>query len=643
MGEQLLELRTLRNYSVILIASWTLLLCSSFIFFFRAQLGNMAEVAASIARSNHEKDILYRRWNAMHGGVYVPISDHTQPNPYLDVPGKVAVTTDGLRLTLVNPAFMTRQVHELGKDQYGIKGHITSLNPIRPGNAPDEWERKALTAIESKGLNEFKELETTGGVTHMRYMKPMVTEEPCLKCHASQGYKLGDVRGGISVSVPMGALAAIREREMTWLLSGHLAIWMLGLGGVLHGRFLLARQIARRIELHEKAESAKARAEAASKSKSEFLATMSHEIRTPLNGIMGMLQITRDTPLDDEQRENIELALESARKLQTILNDILDLSRIEAGRMDIRLGDVRPAEIVESVAAMFAWDIKAKSLELKLDIDMGGTEVVETDEIRLRQILFNLVGNAVKFTDSGSVTLCAYVVPTPGAKCTHRLILQVADTGPGIPDDKLDLVFQPFTQLETGPVRRHGGTGLGLSIVRRLLDRLGGELDVDSEPGMGCVMHVSLPVNARTTQEAKADETEKPEETARHGAVLLVEDDPVNLIATRGMLAKAGYAVTTAMNGPDGIEAFKTGRFDAVLMDIEMPGMDGLETARAIRNLPGGQGKGVPILAFTAHAMAGDRERYLKRGFNGYIVKPVEMKSLRESIHSAMGRLPGQA
>jgi signal transduction histidine kinase/CheY-like chemotaxis protein len=636
MGKELTELGTLKRYSLLLIIGWSLLIGVSLFFFSQNKLINLAEVATSIARASHDKDIVYRRWNALQGGVYVPISEYVQPNPYLDVPNKVVVTTDGLRLTLVNPAFMTRQVHELGGDMEGIKGHITSLTPISPGNEADEWERKALIKLESRSLVDFHELQTINGVPYMRYMRPMVTEEPCLKCHAKQGYKLGDVRGGISISVPMTALTSIYHRELAWLLMVHAFIWVLGLGGIIHGRVLLSRQITQRIDLHERAETAKEQAEAASKSKSEFLATMSHEIRTPLNGIMGMLQIALETPLDQEQRECLDFAHDSSRKLLTILNDILDLSRIEAGRFEVNLGEVRLSEMISSVAGIFALDMKTKGLALKLEVTEGTPDTISTDGGRLRQILFNLIGNSVKFTESGSISLNVYTIPTPAAPHSHRLIIEVADTGPGIPQDMQDKIFQPFTQLEQGPTRKHGGTGLGLSIVRRLVQQLGGELNVESDSGQGCIMYVNIPVDVMKHDSPESRVAALTHDKPSSCDILLIEDDAVNRIATRGMLQKLGYTVRTASSGSEGVDAFIAGEFDVVLMDIQMPGMDGVEALHTIRSLPSGHGRNVPILAFTAHAMAGDRERYQKEGFDGYISKPVEKTTLKEAIGLAL-------
>jgi class 3 adenylate cyclase len=248
---------SIKYYVIILIAVWSLVIGASFwwnAYQGRREVLSMAELQARVA---HKKDVIYRRWNAEHGGVYVPVSETTTPNPYLEARNRDITDPSGRSLTLINPAYMTRQVHELGKQAYGVHGHITSLNPIRPENAPDIWETQALKAFE-QGVEEVSSIEGVGGEPCMRLMRPLITEVGCMKCHAKQGYKVGDIRGGISVAVPMSPIWALEKSRMIALGGGHGLIWLFGVVGIMLGAARLSHQIDRR----RKAEEAVRRSEA---------------------------------------------------------------------------------------------------------------------------------------------------------------------------------------------------------------------------------------------------------------------------------------------------------------------------------------------------------------------------------------------
>jgi signal transduction histidine kinase/ActR/RegA family two-component response regulator len=650
------ELTTLNRYVLTLCAGWAILVAVSCLLFARAEEQRMVEVALSIARSSHDKDLAYRMWNSMHGGVYVPVTEKTQPNPYLEAPDRDVTTTGGLRLTMVNPAYMTRQVHELSKEHFGIKGHITSLTPIRPANAPDEWEAKALNRILAQRLTEYHEVLEESGQQSLRYIKPLLTAEPCLKCHAKQGYKVGDIRGGIGVTVPMDFFADIVRPDMTKVLFLHTSILVMGLTIILLGRWLLSIQIVKRIALFDEASAARLAADKANRAKSMFLATMSHEIRTPLNGIMGMLQIAREGRLAPDQRECLDVALGSSRNLMAILNDFLDLARIESGRMHLVQEQINVPVFFQLFQSMFGMQARQKGLSFDMELDPGLPETLVADEGKLRQVLFNLLGNAVKFTSSGSVSLRVSMIGPPNGDRPGRLLLAVGDTGPGIPDEELNSIFTPFTQVDSSSTRQYGGTGLGLSIVHRLVRLMGGEICVASEPGQGTTFFIVLPLTQASPRPAADSDPHAP--AALPGgaepsmappdadqsklappasyAILVVDDDPVNRAAALGLLRAMGHKPTGAQDGEEGVSACLSAHFDLVLTDVEMPGADGIETARRIRDLAGGRDKAPPILAFTAHAMAGDRERLLARGFDGYVAKPADKQELAKAIEKAM-------
>ena len=382
---------------------------------------------------------------------------------------------------------------------------------------------------------------------------------------------------------------------------------------------------------------ARLEAEASNRAKSEFLANMSHEIRTPLNGILGMLQLLSRSHLDEDQRDSVFTAIRSSRRLTQLLNDILDLSRIEAGKFRLEPAEFRFVDLRDSVRDLFAIPAKAKGLDLSFDIDEAIPVRVVGDEGRLRQILFNLVGNAVKFTPRGSIGIRARRVDRDEGMA---VLFSIADTGVGIPAERQDDIFQPFTQVDGSAIRSHGGVGLGLAIVRRLVDLLEGTISMRSKVGQGTTIEVLIPLAAG---HAVCDAQEvQPVPEVRGKRILVVEDDRVNQLALTRMLLKLGHAPAVADNGRAALDILQHESFDCVLMDIQMPVMDGLEATRRIRarshpDIPAD----LPVVALTGHAMAGDRERFLAEGMTAYLSKPVDMDALARLIAEITGPPPG--
>ena len=382
---------------------------------------------------------------------------------------------------------------------------------------------------------------------------------------------------------------------------------------------------------------AKAAAEAANVAKSEFLANMSHEIRTPVNGVMGMLQILQTTSLTPEQSGYASKAVQSCKRLANLLGDILDLSRIEAGKLVVSPAPMGIPDVFEQVHDLFRTVALERGVQLGFSTDPPVLPRILGDAARLQQILVNLVGNALKFTEAGEVSVSAQALsPLRPGHC--RILFSVTDTGIGIPDEKLPLLFKPFSQAHGGYARAHQGAGLGLSICKRLVDLMGGTMTVASEQGRGTTVAFCL----RFAEDASQTRPAQPRDARRTAdlqgqRILLAEDDPVSALAGRMLLFRQGAEVTLVQDGKQALRALEQAPFDLVLMDVQMPFMDGIETTMAIRSgLAGDAARNIPIIAMTAYAMAGDREAFLNAGMTAYIAKPMALAELLDVIADSL-------
>ena len=365
-------------------------------------------------------------------------------------------------------------------------------------------------------------------------------------------------------------------------------------------------------------------AQAAGEAKAAFLANMSHEIRTPMNGVMGVLHLLKSETLSDEGRRMLEEALSCGQMLAELLNDVIDFSKIEAGRLEMSPEALDPRALIEGVARLLRPQADAKNLKLVVDVDPAVGWVV-SDPVRLRQALFNLVGNAVKFTLKGQITIRARLRP---GSVTQMLRLEIADTGVGIPEAVQPRIFQRFDQGDASTTRKFGGSGLGLSITQKLAQMMGGGVGFASTEGVGSVFW--LEVSAAPSEAAVAAE-ESSDAWLDGLRVLVVEDNPTNRMIATKLLEKLGAAVETAADGYLGVEAAGRGAFDLILMDVQMPGIDGLEAARRIRAI-GGPVAATPIVALTANVLAHQRAAYLEAGMDGVVGKPISPAALLGEI-----------
>lgn len=615
-------------------ALWLLFLFVLAVWSVNAERDHVKSMAEREAKAFFQQIVITRSWNAAHGGVYVVATEASPPNEYIMENERTLTTEDGVLLTKINPAYMTRQISTIAKNERGIQFHITSLDPVRRDNIADAWEVGALKGF-NKGVKERFEMVNGGAGEVFRYMAPLYAKQECMRCHKEFGHTGKAILGGISVSFPAGPYIDARKHVIAQTHLAFTLIFLVGLVGICGSTYLVQRK--------------RDEAEQANRTKSVFLANMSHDMRTPLNGIMGLTELMQKSGLGPNLDRYAEMVRHSAWTLLEIVTDITDFSRLESGRLDLseKVFDVH--ELLDDALAVFKFETANRGISLGGEVSDGVPRLLKGDPFRLKQVLTNLVGNAVKFTGKGHVHVrisLADAMPSKGnaiGENTVRLRFEVEDTGIGIPEDEQKHIFESFRQVDSSYAKTQEGTGLGLAICSQLVSMMNGTISVTSEQGKGATFFfdilLSLPEEGEDL-DARPVESSAGTPCCSPCQVLVVEDNPLNQIFASEVLKDEGHLVTVAENGIEALDALRGQDFDIVFMDVQMPEMDGLEATRRIRAGEAGEsGRKVPIVATTAFAVAGDKEQCLEAGMDGYVMKPLASSQ----IIDAMARYSGKA
>lgn len=577
--------------------------------------------------------------------------------------------------------FYNKELVKHGRPEIYYK--LAAENPRNPVNKADQHELKLLKMFnDRRELKDYREIIEVDGQKYLYYALPFLeNSQACMRCHGRRedaplgllarypgngGFneKVGRIRAIESIRAPLhreyevmyGAFAILGVTALSLLglfwfstrLRSEVAIKTISLQEELTARkeaenelriqaAMLEEEIGERQKTQEALYHAKEQAEAANKAKSLFLANMSHELRTPLNGVVGMAQLLSMTEVTEEQKEYLDTLQFSAGNLIALISDILDITKIEADQFPLYHAEYSLRSCLDELVMMQRAGSNEKGLQIRLDIPATIPDTLVGDRVRVLQVLSNLLSNAVKFTEQGEIRLAVAIRERYGS--TILLDISVTDTGIGIEPEIMDYIFKVFTQADESHTRRHGGAGLGLAISRKLAELMGGGITAESKPGKGSTFHLLLPCTVPSRPDGVETESFPAEPIAgpatRPLTVLVAEDNPANSAYAIKLLKNLGHQIVLAADGKQALEEWEKGQFDLILMDIQMPEMNGDEVVKLIRQREGRQH--IPIIAVTAHAVTGDQERLLAAGCDGYVSKPFMIETLTAEIQRVLG------
>ena len=637
------EKKTSRPLVVVVMAAWTAIIVVSLMWNLYELRQRVTEVARLQVEAAYDMNMIYRRWNNEHGGIYVEVTDNLKPNPYMsNIPERDITTPSGKVLTLINPSFMMRKVHEFTKTEHGTRERIVSLAPLNPDNSPDQWEAEVLKSIKagkSWGVSAVMDID---GVEQMRLIRPLIAEQSCIRCHKGQGYSEGDVQGAISIMLPMKPLWATARNSAATFIYAHILLWFLGSGSIILVAMRLRRAELDRMRMAD---------ELLKGQKLESLGILAGGIAHDYNNLLTaiMANISFATQIEDPEfrvyKEKPEgVVLESLRDAERAT---LQAKELTAQLITFARGGMPVKELLLEVSELIrdAAGFASRGSNVRCDLfTQDDLWFVEADKSQINQVLQNLIINAEQAMLSGGVIEVRAENITISSDNTLNLTagkyvkITVKDEGDGIPEENLDKVFDPyFTTKEEG-------SGLGLAIVSSIIKNHNGRISVDSEVGVGTTFTIYLPASKTRAVKVAPKEAPRVIKPVKDGGRVLVMDDEelVRNVACR-ILSSAGYETSQVKDGDEAIDAYLEAKlaerpFDLVIMDLTIPGgMGGKETVQGLLEIDP-QAKVIVSSGYSHDPIMADFEKY---GFCGVISKPYDMNALEVAVDIALSKKDG--
>jgi signal transduction histidine kinase/ActR/RegA family two-component response regulator len=628
---------SIRNYAALSAIALTLLVTSSAVWNIENLDKQAIYIATEEARANWNKDQAFRRWATRHGGLYVKPNERTPPNPYLQhVPNRDVQTTDGVKLTLMNPAYMMSQMTKEFESMYGIKGKITGQILLNPANKADPWQLKALKQFD-KGLKEVSEQANIDGQPFIRLMRPMVMKKGCLLCHGHLGFKVGDIRGGVSISIPLTPYFEAAQESKTSLIFTHSIVWSIGMLTI--GLVSWRGHRREREKRHAEEERQKIQEKLRHTQKLESLGVLAGGIAHDFNNILTSILGNTDLALDDlspasPAHDFIEEIQKGAKRAAELSHQMLAYSG--KGKFIIKNIDVN--DIIKEMTHMLEVSISKKH-NIKYDLTEN-LLLVEVDITQIHQVIMNLIINASEAIgeNNGVISVSTSTVECGGEECQtcrdmmfdevlpmgQYVVTEVADTGIGMDEEIIKKIFDPFFTTKLT------GRGLGMSVVLGIIRGHKGAINVESEPGVGTKFTVFLPVSGNVLATTKPGREETAASWRGHGTVLLVDDDETVREVGKDMLEAIGFNVTTAVDGQEAVQIFhdSSNEIDCVLLDLTMPLMNGEECFHELRKI----WKDIRVVIYSGYSKEETAQKFVDQGVNEFLQKPFGLKALKNTM-----------